>query len=273
MTRHFFENDFVKLHYYKFGSGRKTMLCFHGFGMHGKQFKALEPALRARYTFYGFDLFFHKETRLKDQSLAAVKMGLSKSALAALMVEFCRHENIGRFSVMGYSMGTHYATAVVEKMGDHIDEYIAVAPSSVNPGKLIRFFGKNRTGKKLLEKLVLSEKALINMLKIFKSLRLIDEVGKDILYKEIGTPELRFSLYACFTYLRFLETDEPKLIRAITEHNIRSIFIFGKRDRMYPPAIGKTFFTKLDRAEVVVLDENHEMINQNFVDTLAALLL
>ena len=78
MTDHYFENSFVKLHYYKFGSGPRHMLCFHGFGMHGKQFKLLTAQLGERYTFWGFDLFFHKETQLKDQSLATVKKGPAK---------------------------------------------------------------------------------------------------------------------------------------------------------------------------------------------------
>jgi hypothetical protein len=45
LTDHYFENDLVKLHYYRFGRGDKIMLCFHGFGMHGKQFKLLDGEL------------------------------------------------------------------------------------------------------------------------------------------------------------------------------------------------------------------------------------
>ncbi|RVU01398.1 alpha/beta hydrolase [Mucilaginibacter limnophilus] len=273
MTDYYFENGLVKLHYYKFGEGPQPMLCFHGFGMHGKQFISLEPALGKKYTFYGFDLFFHKQTKLHDQSLAAVKKGISKQELAALIIDFCAHLHINRFSVIAYSMGTHYATAVTEILGRRIDEYILAAPSSVYPGAIIRLFSKNKTGNKLLEKLVLSKRALINMLNAIKFLRLIDKVGRNILYNEIATAELRFNFYACFTYLRFLETNEEKLIKSLTENNIRSIFIFGKRDKMYPPTIGKAFFAKLKQAEVVILDENHEMINQNFVSTLSRLLL
>src|SRR6202012_1075149 len=110
MTNHYFENDFINLHYYKFGSGDKIMLCFHGYGMHGKQFKILETTLGDQYTFIGFDLFFHKETKLKDQSLETVKKGISKKAFIDLITEFCGSQNINRFDVIGYSMGTHFAS-------------------------------------------------------------------------------------------------------------------------------------------------------------------
>jgi pimeloyl-ACP methyl ester carboxylesterase len=234
MTDHYFENDLVNLHYYKFGSGEQVMLSFHGYGMHGKQFKLLESALGDKYTFIGFDLFFHKETKLKDQSLPAIKAGISKKQFADFILDFCRHEGIERFSVIGYSMGTHYTTVVVEELAAMIDECIIAAPSSLNPGKLIPFFSKNKTGNKILEKLALNQNTLVRMLKLFRRLKLIDDEAYKVLYGEIGTAELRFNFYACFTYLRFFETDEPRLLKALNEQNIKSIFIFGKRDKAFP---------------------------------------
>jgi pimeloyl-ACP methyl ester carboxylesterase len=273
MTNHYFENELVKLHYYKFGEGQQNMLCFHGYGMHGKQFKILETTLGSKYTFYGFDLFFHKETKLTDQSLRAIKNGISKKELAALFADFCGHEGIDRFSVIGYSMGTHFATIVVEELAPMVAEYIIAAPSSLNPGALISFFSKNKAGNKILEKIALSKNALTGMLKLFKRLKFINSDDYKILYNEIGTPELRFSFYACFTYLRFLETDEPRLLQVIEEQNIKSIFIFGKRDKSFPPRIGDKFIAKLKHAEIIILDESHEMIKKSFVTALTKLLL
>ncbi|WP_295672424.1 alpha/beta hydrolase [uncultured Mucilaginibacter sp.] len=273
MTDYYFENDLVTLHYYKFGNGPKSMLCFHGYGMHGKQFKLLESDLGTIYTFYGFDLFFHKQTKLKDQSLSNIKKGISKTEITAFIRDFCKHEDIGRFSVIGYSMGTHYATIVVEELGGLVNEFIIAAPSSLEPGKLIRFFSKNKTGNKILEKLTLSEKALVRMLKMFKLLRFINDQDYKILFNEIGTAELRFNFYACFTYLRFLETDEQRLLEAIETNNIKSIFIFGNRDKTFPPRIGDKFIQKLKHSEVIILNEGHEMIKKDFVTSLTKLLI
>lgn len=273
MTEHYFENSFVKLHFYKFGSGAKHMLCFHGFGMHGKQFQLAADQLGDKYIFWGFDLFFHKDTKLKDQSLTTVKKGLEKKELAAMILAFCQDQQIESFSVLGYSMGSHYATAIVEELPSMVNEYIVAAPSSINPGSLVRFFGRNKAGNKILEKLMLSKQAMTNIISFCKWVRFIDTVGRDILHKEVGTPELRFAMYACFTYLRLLETDEQKLISLLTTYKIKSIFIFGRYDKMYLPVIGNNFFAKFKQAEVVILDENHEMINQNFVNKLNAALL
>src|SRR5690606_17272647 len=116
MVEYYFENELLTMRYYKFGKGNRNMLCFHGYGMHGKQFKVLEDTLGDRYTFYGFDLFFHKKTKLKDQTLKAVKQGISKAQLSNLFLDFCKHAGIHKFSIVAYSMGSHYATSLVEEI-------------------------------------------------------------------------------------------------------------------------------------------------------------
>ena len=248
------------------------MLCFHGFGMHGKQFRDLESELGNKYTFWGFDLFFHKATKLKGQSLATVKTGLTKRALAKFILDFCIAHNINRFSVIGYSMGSHYATTIAEELPEMINEYIVAAPSSIKPGNIIRFFSRNKVGNKIIEKISLSKDAMVRLLNIFQRTRLIDDEGHGILLKEIETHELRFNLYASLTYLRFLTTDEAKLISALNNHPIRSIFIFGRGDKSYPLSIGKTFLPHIKNAEILNLNEGHEMINKRFAKVLGDLL-
>lgn len=273
MTEHYFEHPLVRLHYYKFGLGDQKMLCFHGYGMHGRQFTVLEPMLGEKYTFYGFDLFFHQETKLRDQRLEEVKRGISKHELSELIEAFCKHEGIARFSVIGYSMGSHHATTIAEKLSEFINEYIVIAPSSLKPIPLIYFFSTNRRGNRIFEKLTLSNKGLIRLLHASKFLRIIDAAAHKILYNEIATPELRFSFYASVTYIRYLATDEGHLIKVLNERNIKSIFIFGKRDPMFPPGIARNLIPKLKLAESIILDENHDMINKNLATTLSRSLL
>ena len=273
MTDHYFHHPLVKLHYYKFGQGNKAMLCFHGYGMHGKQFTLLEPFLGGQYTFFGFDLFFHKETKLNNNSLEFVKTGLTKPDLAQLINDFCIHEGINKFSVLSYSMGTHYATALVEQIPERIVEYIATAPSCLKPGPIVTFLSRNKLGNRILEKLVLSDKGMFRFLKFCRNMGFVDDKGHEILYREIATPELRFCFYACATYLRELKTDFHRFVEVLNYHNIPSIFIFGKRDSMFPPSIGKKILPQIKSSQTIVLDENHEMIKRPFAQVLTKALL
>ena len=273
MTHHCFENDFVTLYYYKYGNGPNAMLCFHGYGMHGKQFKILEAGLGQKYTFYGFDLFFHQETKLKDQRLPIIKKGISKHQLAELITAFCKYEGINSFSLIGYSMGTHYATAIAEELAPCVNEYIAAAPSCLNPGRVALFFSKNKIGNKVLEKVALSKKLPLILLNSLRRLKLIDGEAFKILQNEIGTPDMRFNLYACFTYLRFLETSPARLAAAIEGQNIKCIFIFGKRDKIFPYNKNNPVLAKLKTAEIIISDAGHDMIKRGFAATLTGILV
>lgn len=268
MTSHFFENSFVKLHYYRFGNGPKVMFCFHGFGMHGRQFRLLEETLGQTYTFYGFDLFFHKKTQLADQSVEKVKEGLQKDALAQLFIDFCTNQKISKFSTLSYSMGSHFASTLVETIPERIEEVIIAAPSCFNPGQIVNFLSTNKIGNKLFERLTLSKNGMNNLISTLKRFKVIDQITKEILLKEVATYDLRFSLYASATYFRTLKIDSNRFINALNDFNIKSIFIFGDRDKNYPKKIGDPIIPKIKNAKVIVLQEDHNMINVNFSKTL-----
>lgn len=272
MTNHYFSNDLVEMHYYRFGTGLKSMFCFHGYGMHGRQFKVLEETMGDQYTFYGFDLFFHKKTKLRDQSVEAVKRGISKAQLADLFKDFCKEAGVDRFSIIAYSMGSHYATSLVEDMPQHIEELFIAAPSSLKPGKILTFLSGNRIGNKVLERMALSDTSMSRLLSVLKKTKIIDQKGYDILFKEIGTPELRFSFYACASYMRFLTLNAEKFITNLNQYQIKSVFIFGERDRNYPPAIGKAIIPRIQLARQLVINENHDMINLNFAQALSRII-
>ncbi len=269
MTDHYFENELVKLHYYQFGKGSNKMLCFHGYGMHGKQFKVLEETLGDKYTFYGFDLFFHKETKLTDQSVDKVKKGITKNELSTLFLAFCDSKSINKFSIIAYSMGSFYATALLEEIPYRIEKFIVAAPSSLNAGKIITFLSSNSFGNKILERLALSDNGMLRLLSSLRNSRIIDQKAYEILYREIATPELRFSFYACTSYLRFLKLNSNKFIKQLNDYHIESIFIFGKRDKSYPVKIGKTIIPQIRNAKQLIIDENHDMINMNFAKHLS----
>jgi len=273
MTDHYFENNLVRMHYYRFGRGAKKMLCFHGYGMHGKQFKVLEPVLGDQYTFYGFDLFFHKETQLKYHSLDTVKKGISKQELCQLFLEFCDAQDIPHFSIAAYSMGSHYATTLVEEIPHRIQELFIAAPASFNPGKTINFLSLNPIGGALLEFLALrTGQGMPGLLWLLKRLSVIDQKAYDILLREIGTYELRFAFFACVRYKRFLTLNTEKLVENLNKHSIKSFFIFGKRDKNYPVKIGESIVPRIKEAQQIEIDENHDMINSEFGQILVELL-
>jgi len=264
MTSHYYSYSKGVLHYYKIGNGNKIILCFHGFGMHGRQFKDLEETLGEDFTLISFDLFFHKETRLFDQSIEAIQKGISKKEFSLLIQEFCVFEGISRFSVLGYSMGTHYASVLAEELPNRIDHYILAAPASIRPTHLVRFLSTNWLGNRLLKSLILSKTAVPFLLGSLKRCGILDQKTFSVLMAEVETEALRLDLYANFTYLRFFDTHETRLIESIEKYAIKTYFFFGEYDRNYPVHIGDRFFKKMKPTRIILLPIGHDMINYDF---------
>lgn len=268
MTHHYFEHDLVKLSYYKFGHGPKSMLCFHGYGMHGRQFLALEPTMGHQYTFYSFDLFFHERTELKQKDLALVKKGISSDALCEIISAFLAEQQIDRFSVVAYSMGSHYAAAIALKMAAKIDEWIAIAPMFLKPPAILEFLTTNSVGNRLFSFLLLKKTVAEGILKFALKIRIFDQTIHDVLHKEIATPELRFMMFASLTYIKNLRFKQEEVIQALNHGAGKNYFIFGTKDKLFPASIGKSIFSKLNKTECIVLEENHDMVNQHLAETL-----
>lgn len=268
MTSHFFDHPLVHLHYYRFGNGKKTMLCFHGYGMHGKQFKVLTEKLGEEYTFYGFDLFFHQQTLLKDNSIQHIKKGLSKSDFCAVINAFCEQEAIDRFSVISYSLGTHYATVLAEQEAARIDKLIIMAPAVLRIFLPLRLAAKNRMANYIFRKVFLSESRVRSILQLCRKLRVFDEKGHQILLSEMETLDLRFAFYANVTYLKHMEPKHDRLIAELNKNKVKCYFIFGKRDPMFPSHLADQWISQLDSVKKLVIDEDHDMVNPNLADKL-----
>lgn len=270
MTSHFFKHALVNLHYYRFGNGPKAMLCFHGYGMHGRQFKILEETLGSDYTFYGFDLFFHEQTTLVNNEVNTVKKGLTTAQFSEIFKEFLELQEIAYFSVIAYSLGSYYAAALAQHLAKRLDHLIILAPLFAKPFPIMNFFSKNSLGNKIFEKLLLSKHTAEWLLQFALKLKIIDLKTREILNKEIGTKELRFSMYASITFLKFLTVNEQALVESLNSANVKSYFIFGKRDKLFPPHITDNLIRNLNNAKHLVLDEDHEMVNENLSTILKA---
>jgi len=55
-----------QISYYRFGTGPKPVICFHGYGEEALSFSFLEHNAGEQFTFYSIDLPFHGKTVWKE---------------------------------------------------------------------------------------------------------------------------------------------------------------------------------------------------------------
>ena len=251
------------LHYYEYGTGPQLLLAFHGFGMRGTQFKIFEQSLGEKYTIISFDLFFHGETKLVDDSVINVRKGLQSKIFAQQINDFLKanYPEVDKVSLLSYSIGTRMALCLIENIPHRIENAYLIAPDGIEPNKLLKLGGTNVVVNRLFYKLVYSPKTVHFLLNTLLKLRYIDESLHRILKAEFGTVETRLACYNTITYYAQLYFDRKKIADYINEHQLNIHFYFGKKDKLFPSSIGERFGKLLKQPNLHIFEEGHELVN------------
>jgi pimeloyl-ACP methyl ester carboxylesterase len=261
MNKHYFHHQLVDLHYYIYGSGPQVMLCFHGYGMHGRQFACFEELFGKEYTLYSFDLFFHEGTKLQDDSLTHLEKGMEKSQLIGIIKDFCKSHSIQQFSILSYSIGTACAGVLIESNQFRIETVVFMAPAFLKIPKSLTYLGQPGWRNRRFRQFLYSEYAILFGLRLAKAFGYFNAESYPIIKKELGNFQLRHMFYATVTFLRKLKPDIAQLISALNHHKINVIMVYGKYDHHFPAHIGKQFEAKVNNVINLIVDRGHDMVD------------
>lgn len=239
-----------KAHFHEYGEGQKPILAFHGYGMTGKQFHVLNKSVLKDYHVYGFDHFFHGESKLDNWTEAQILAGMPKVMVRKYVEEWFKRYGRQRFSVMAYSIGANLALILVEDYADLIDEIILMAPDGLAVYKGFDILTNKSWGKYLFNKVTKSKWLAPTLLKNLRKVGFIDNSLYQIAYSEMDTEQKRLDVYYTLNLIKLLTPDVISVAHLINQHKIKCRLIFGKHDQLFPKSAAMPFINLLADAEV-----------------------
>ena len=249
-----------KVHFHEYGTGNKPLLAFHGYGMTGRQFHVLEKSVLPKYHIYGFDHFFHGESRLDGWTDEQIRIGMPKNMVRLYLQEWFRVYGEQRFSIMGYSIGANLALILLEDYAHLVDDVILMAPDGLAVYKGFHFLLHNPLGKFLFRGVTKSKWLAPFVLKSAKRAGIIDDSLYQIAYNEIDTEQKRLDTYYTLNLIRLLKPDVEKVAALINQYKINCLLIFGRDDKLFPKSAAMPFIGMLDNAEVHELELGHWLV-------------
>lgn len=258
-------------HYHEYGSGKKPMLAFHGYGMTGKQFHVLEQSVLQEYHVYGFDHFFHGDSKLSGWTEAQITSGMPKALVKLYIEEWFKQFGRQRFSVMGYSIGANIALILVEEYADLINDVILMAPDGLSVYKGFHFLTHKPAGRLFFKTVTKSKWLAPSLIKGLRKVGFIDDSLFNIAYNEIDTEQKRQDVYYTLNLIRLLKPDTAKVAQLINRYGINCRLIFGKDDNLFPKSAATPFLNKLDNAEVYEVPLGHWLVVKELDDYLVNL--
>lgn len=248
------------VHYYEYGTGQKPLLAFHGYGMTGKQFNVMQQSLLGDYRVYGFDHFFHGESKLNNWSEKDILAGMPKAMVRLYLEEWFKVYGRQRISLMAYSIGANFVLILLEEYAELIDEIILMAPDGLAAYKGFTFLQHHSVGRTLFKSITKSKWFAPAILKLLKRIKVIDESLYTIAYNEIDTPKKREDVFYTLNLIRFLQPDMQKVAENINQYQIKCLLIFGKDDLLFPLKPAHAAIDSFNNAEVHEVPMGHWLV-------------
>lgn len=238
-----------------FGNGPGSLLAFHGFGESSASFHCLEPSLGTRFTVYSFDLPYHGITEWKEPKPPA------PADLESIIRRFTAEKDIGRFSVLGFSMGGKYAMATAFFMTDRIDSLFLMASDGIRTKKLYNIAVYPKWGRYLFKTVIRRPSWFFNCIGFLNRRKLISPWLYKFTMNHMDTEQKRQRLFDSWISLMDFNINIDQLKEKLNGGGIHTYLFFGERDEVIPVAAGKYFARGLSHCKLVILPRGHYFID------------
>lgn len=245
------------LSFSKLEGGEKILLLFHGFGQDHTAFDSWHQELKAHYTIYSFDIFYH---------------GLSHRSNTFLLPEewrdifqaFLRQESIKRFSIIGYSLGGRFTIVTSFYFSDKIDQTILIAPDAIYQNF---WYGLANTalGNKIFKSLMNEESAVFpGFVSFLDAITLKKFPIVRFAKKVLSLPGNRNRVYHTWTFFRTLKIEKKRVLEHLNDLSNNWLIVLGSRDKIIQENLIKHYFHSTSKVDFSTLDVGHNHLIEKF---------
>jgi pimeloyl-ACP methyl ester carboxylesterase len=262
------------IHYYRFGSGPKPVLCFHGYGEDAETYLFLDKYAGNQFTFYSIDLPFHGKTEWRED------LNFKHKDLLTIVEEILKPKDQKQetsnqqLTLLGYSLGGRVALSLCQAMPDKIEKLVLLAPDGLKLNFWYWLTTQTWLGNRFFHFTMKHPGWFFGFLKLLNKLKLVNASVFKFVNFYIGKAELRKLLYARWTTLRKLKPDS-KLIKSFArKNNIQFRLVYGMYDRIILSSVGERFKTGVEeQCKISIIHSGHQLLHEKHIKEILPALL
>lgn len=251
----------ARIHYHRFGEGKKLLIALHGFGDRAQLFSVLEPALRAHYTVFALDLPFHGLTDWH-------KKEFTQKDLLAIFRLIQKSSGQEKFDLMAYSFGGRLAISILPQLHSSLEQLYLIAPDGIQTKWM---YSVDRVPYRLrlfCFWLLRNPDWFLRFLKTIYRIGLISRFIYDFTAYHISAPERRNRLMGCWLSMSHFYSKPKRVKNFIKQKGIPTHLYFGARDEVIPLSAGQWFDKEVDNIHLHIIEEGHLLVNEKLAQLL-----
>ena len=234
--------------FYRFGSGPKKAVCFHGYGEDATMFSFLAKHAGNQYTFYSIDLPFHGKTEWKEgliftqaDLLQIVERIIGENNLKLIQRSPFGQTSDYKLTLIGFSLGGRVALSFLQTNPEKVEKLVLLAPDGLKVNFWYWLATQTSLGNKFFSFTLKHPGWFFGFLKLMNKLRLVNTSIFKFVNYYVGDAAVRHLLYQRWTGLRKLKPDLSLIKKQICEHHTPVRLLYGKHDRIIVTSVGHKF--------------------------------
>ena len=256
-----------KLHYLRWGGGKRLLLAFHGYGDDARIFDPFREHLSKEYTMLSFDLPHHGDSKWPDDTK------LAKQDLFELVETLKATYKVEKVSLLGHSMGGRVCLSIVESMPENIDKVALIAADGLSINFYYYFLTRTYIGRKLFKKMLERPGRFFGVINWLNKKNLVNASRHKFVMNFLQSEESRKLLWQVWPGMSDIIPSPTKLKRLIRQYQIPVSIFMGANDKITPPHLGKNFKSDLDTVQLYVLEKGHRVFDHENAEHIAQCLL
>jgi pimeloyl-ACP methyl ester carboxylesterase len=257
-----------RISYQRFGSGKHTLLAFHGYGEEAGAFAFLEKYIGDQYTIYAIDLPYHGKTEWREG------LNFSTSDLVDIVKKIITRANVmesgqtrnAKVSLAGFSLGGRMLLSLYETEPAMFDRLLLMAPDGLKVNFWYWLSTQTWPGNKFFAFTMRNPQWFFGFLKLLNKLKLVNASIFKFVNYYIGNKEVRQLLYDRWTTLRAVKPDLGKIKKLIAHHSTPVNLIYGKHDRIILSSVGEKFRRGIEvHCQLSVIESGHQVLHEKHV--------
>ncbi len=258
-----------KIGYFLYGSGKRLLICFQGYGEESNQFKILYPYLAERYTILSIAFPFHDGT-IWGESLDLLPedwASVIREIIGAVSTE--KQYTYNNLSLAAFSMGGRIGFHLLGEKLLPFSEAVLIAPDGLRVNPWYYLATKTKVGNALFKYTMANPGWVFLIMNPIEKMGLLPSILLKFAKRYLENEEERKLLYLRWTTMRRFIADKNKIKKVCTEEGTNLTLIFGK----YDPIILKKRSAALRNISNIRIEEmeaSHQLIKEKYAANLAA---
>ncbi len=259
--------DRGRLHYLKFGRGRRILLAFHGYGNNANLFQVFERHLAEEFTILSFDLPHHGRSDWEEGVL------LHKKDLTDLVKQVCATFGVQKVALAGYSMGGRVCLTIAELLPESVDKVLLIASDGLVFNPLYFFVTKTMIGKRIFRSFLTDSRRYMKLVEWLRKKEWIDPSRYRFAMYYLESESDRSFLLRVWPSMSLIIPNMKRLKAAINKYHLPVFIFMGAYDRIIPVPHAKRFSKDLRSVQLFVLDKGHRVFDSDSLPQMARCLI